>query len=237
MSSSDARGAGRGDRRWDARRRPGRRAGRPRPPGGAAGGRPEPRRTDLGLDPADPRRSGDLGPLLPRGSRPGPPRDRAAEPARPRRLAALRHRALRAARRRTGSPDVQRAGPAAPAGSRPAVPRPGRRHRRRSARCCPSPAATGRPRRTGCVAGPDRPRPATLWLPLLRAKLGEEAERASARFIRSTFRRLLVARLRGGDGDRFGWVEGGYAAVLGRLAAELEACGRAMSAPGPRPPP
>ncbi|MFZ0159073.1 MAG: FAD-dependent oxidoreductase, partial [Kineosporiaceae bacterium] len=64
-----------------------------------------------------------------------------------------------------------------------------------------------------------------LWLPLLRAKLGEEAERASARFIRSTFRRLLIARLRGGDGDRFGWVEGGYAAVLERLAIELAASG------------
>ena len=64
-----------------------------------------------------------------------------------------------------------------------------------------------------------------LWLPLLRAKLGEQAEHASARFIRSTFRRLLVARLRGGDGDRFGYVSGGYAGVLGRLAEELAAAG------------
>lgn len=64
-----------------------------------------------------------------------------------------------------------------------------------------------------------------LWLPLLRAKLGERAEEASARFIRSTFRRLLVARLRGGDGDRFGWVEGGYSAVLGRLGDRLTAAG------------
>ncbi len=64
-----------------------------------------------------------------------------------------------------------------------------------------------------------------LWLPLLRAKLGASAERASARFIRSTFRRLLVARLRGGDGDRFGWVDGGYAAVLERLAIELDGAG------------
>ncbi len=64
-----------------------------------------------------------------------------------------------------------------------------------------------------------------LWRPLLRAKLGEEADQASARFIRSTFRRLLLARLRGGDGDRFGWVEGGYAAILGRLAAALADAG------------
>jgi hypothetical protein len=60
-----------------------------------------------------------------------------------------------------------------------------------------------------------------LWLPLLRAKLGEQAELASARFIRSTFRRLFVARLRGGDGDQFGSVDGGYATVLQRLAERL----------------
>jgi protoporphyrinogen oxidase/peptidoglycan/xylan/chitin deacetylase (PgdA/CDA1 family) len=64
-----------------------------------------------------------------------------------------------------------------------------------------------------------------LWLPLLRAKLGESAEQASGRFIRSTFRRLLVARLKGGDGDRFGWVEGGYASVLGAYADRLAGLG------------
>jgi len=64
-----------------------------------------------------------------------------------------------------------------------------------------------------------------LWLPLLRAKLGESAEQASGRFIRSTFRRLLVARLKGGDGDRFGWVEGGYATVLGAYADRLTTLG------------
>lgn len=65
----------------------------------------------------------------------------------------------------------------------------------------------------------------SLWAPLLRAKLGEMADTASSTFIRSTFRRLLIARLRGGDGDRFGWVEGGYAAVLDRLAGDLSAQG------------
>ena len=64
-----------------------------------------------------------------------------------------------------------------------------------------------------------------LWLPLLRAKLGESAEQASGRFIRSTFRRLLVARLKGGDGDRFGWVEGGYASVLGAYGERLTTLG------------
>jgi protoporphyrinogen oxidase len=61
-----------------------------------------------------------------------------------------------------------------------------------------------------------------LWLPLLRAKLGRAAERASAVFIWSTMRRLVLARFQGRDGDRFGHVPGGYAAVLGAMATALE---------------
>jgi protoporphyrinogen oxidase len=61
-----------------------------------------------------------------------------------------------------------------------------------------------------------------LWLPLLRAKLGRAAERASAVFIWSTMRRLVMARFQGRDGDRFGHVPGGYAAVLGAMAQTLE---------------
>jgi protoporphyrinogen oxidase len=64
-----------------------------------------------------------------------------------------------------------------------------------------------------------------LWLPLLRAKLGRSAERASAVFIWSTIRRLVLARFQGRDGDRFGHVPGGYAVVLGALAASLEQSG------------
>lgn len=64
-----------------------------------------------------------------------------------------------------------------------------------------------------------------LWLPLLRAKLGRSAERASAVFIWSTMRRLVSARFQGRDGDRFGHVPGGYAAVLGTLADRLVADG------------
>jgi protoporphyrinogen oxidase len=66
---------------------------------------------------------------------------------------------------------------------------------------------------------------ARLWLPLLRAKLGRCAERASAVFIWSTIRRLLSARVQGRDGDRFGHVRGGYANVLQALAARLAAEG------------
>ncbi|SDO37981.1 Protoporphyrinogen oxidase [Klenkia soli] len=61
----------------------------------------------------------------------------------------------------------------------------------------------------------------TLWAPLLRAKLGVHADAASSVFIRSTFARLVRARLAGGSGDRFGQVTGGYATVLGRLADRL----------------
>lgn len=53
-----------------------------------------------------------------------------------------------------------------------------------------------------------------LWAPLLRAKLGTRAEEASSVFIRSTFKRLAGARLRGGTGDRFGVVEGGWGTIL-----------------------
>jgi protoporphyrinogen oxidase len=64
-----------------------------------------------------------------------------------------------------------------------------------------------------------------LWLPLLRAKLGRSADRASAVFIWSTIRRLVFARFEGRDGDRFGHVPGGYATVLGTLARALSAAG------------
>jgi protoporphyrinogen oxidase len=67
-----------------------------------------------------------------------------------------------------------------------------------------------------------------LWLPLLRAKLGRSAERASAVFIWSTMRRLVTARFQGGDGDRFGHVPGGYAAVLAALAGALGTAGVAV---------
>ncbi len=60
-----------------------------------------------------------------------------------------------------------------------------------------------------------------LWRHLLRAKLGSAAGQVSARFIIATLRRLLTARRRTGGGERFGYVEGGYAAVLERLCQRL----------------
>lgn len=64
-----------------------------------------------------------------------------------------------------------------------------------------------------------------LWRPMLRAKLGVRAPEASSRFIRSTFKRLLRARLSGGTGDRFGTVRGGYRTVLGRWRTVVEGRG------------
>ncbi len=53
-----------------------------------------------------------------------------------------------------------------------------------------------------------------IWLPLLRAKLGEAHERVAASFIRATVARLYAARRAGLDRERFGYVRGGYAVVL-----------------------
>lgn len=64
-----------------------------------------------------------------------------------------------------------------------------------------------------------------FWEPLLAAKLGPYARVAGADFLRSTFRRLALARFQGGDGDLFGVVPGGYARVLDAAAAQLEALG------------
>ena len=63
-----------------------------------------------------------------------------------------------------------------------------------------------------------------MWRHLLRAKLGDLAPRASARFVHATLRRLATARRAGGS-DRFGFVDGGYAVVLDRLCAALRTRG------------
>jgi protoporphyrinogen oxidase len=61
-----------------------------------------------------------------------------------------------------------------------------------------------------------------LWRPMLRAKLGVRAPEASSRFIRSTFKRLVRARLSGRNGDLFGTVRGGYRTVLERWRTAVE---------------
>jgi protoporphyrinogen oxidase len=67
-----------------------------------------------------------------------------------------------------------------------------------------------------------------IWLPLLRAKLGEAHERVAASFIRATVARLYAARRSGLDRERFGYVRGGYAVVLARFAQALARRGIAV---------
>jgi protoporphyrinogen oxidase len=64
-----------------------------------------------------------------------------------------------------------------------------------------------------------------FWLPLLRAKLGDNYAVTSAAFIWTTIQRLYAARRRGLKKELFGYVRGGYARVNARLAEELSTHG------------
>ncbi len=65
-----------------------------------------------------------------------------------------------------------------------------------------------------------------LWRPLLRAKLGDNASRASAAFIWSSIRRLYLARQGVQKVEQLGFVKnGGYARILNALRDELVARG------------
>jgi protoporphyrinogen oxidase len=61
-----------------------------------------------------------------------------------------------------------------------------------------------------------------IWLPLLRAKLGENYKKASAAFIWAIIARMYAARRAGMKKEMFGYVPGGYATVLEHLSARLE---------------
>jgi protoporphyrinogen oxidase len=56
-----------------------------------------------------------------------------------------------------------------------------------------------------------------IWLPLLKAKLGECYQRTSASFIWATIARMYAARRTGLKKEMFGYAPGGYAHVLKRL--------------------
>jgi protoporphyrinogen oxidase len=60
-----------------------------------------------------------------------------------------------------------------------------------------------------------------IWLPLLRAKLGENYRKASAAFIWATIARMYAARRTGLKREMFGYVKGGYGRVLERFAEVL----------------
>jgi protoporphyrinogen oxidase len=61
-----------------------------------------------------------------------------------------------------------------------------------------------------------------IWLPLLRAKLGEAYRKTSAAFIWAHTARMYKARRSGQKKEMFGYVPGGYARILDRLAEVLE---------------
>jgi len=61
-----------------------------------------------------------------------------------------------------------------------------------------------------------------IWLPLLRAKLGENYQKASAAFIWTTIARMYAARRTGLKKEMFGYVPGGYARILECFARKLE---------------
>jgi protoporphyrinogen oxidase len=64
-----------------------------------------------------------------------------------------------------------------------------------------------------------------IWLPLLKAKLGDAYRKTSASFIWSHTQRMYKARRSGQKKEMFGYVPGGYARILDRLAEVLEAEG------------
>jgi protoporphyrinogen oxidase len=65
----------------------------------------------------------------------------------------------------------------------------------------------------------------TIWRPLLLAKLGDRYKQASAAFIWAIIVRLYAARRAGLGAERFGYLPGGYARLLGALQTKLESLG------------
>lgn len=61
-----------------------------------------------------------------------------------------------------------------------------------------------------------------IWLPLLRAKLGENYRKASAAFIWAIIARMYAARRSGRKQEQFGYVPGGYARIIAAFKRELE---------------
>lgn len=64
-----------------------------------------------------------------------------------------------------------------------------------------------------------------IWLPLLKSKLGDNYQLASAAFIWTTIQRMYAARRSGLKTEMFGYVDGGYESVLTRYAEHLKAMG------------
>jgi protoporphyrinogen oxidase len=60
-----------------------------------------------------------------------------------------------------------------------------------------------------------------IWLPLLRAKLGENYHKTSAAFIWATIDRMYAARRTGLKKEMFGYMSGGYARILDAFTQRL----------------
>jgi protoporphyrinogen oxidase len=60
-----------------------------------------------------------------------------------------------------------------------------------------------------------------IWLPLLRAKLGDSYQQTSAAFIWATIQRMYAARKSGLKKEMFGYVRGGYARILESFQTKL----------------
>lgn len=63
-----------------------------------------------------------------------------------------------------------------------------------------------------------------IWLPLLKAKLGENYKSTSAAFIWATIQRLYAARKSGLKKEMFGYVTGGYEKINAAFANHLTKC-------------
>jgi protoporphyrinogen oxidase len=66
---------------------------------------------------------------------------------------------------------------------------------------------------------------AKIWLPLLKAKLGDNYKSTSASFIWSTIQRMYAARRSGLKKEMFGYVNGGYENINTRFVKHLEDVG------------
>ena len=64
-----------------------------------------------------------------------------------------------------------------------------------------------------------------MWLPLLRSKLGDNAEKASAAFIWAIIARMYKARQSGLKKEMFGYLPGGYARMLAAYETRLRSMG------------
>lgn len=64
-----------------------------------------------------------------------------------------------------------------------------------------------------------------IWLPLLKAKLGDNYKNTSAAFIWATIQRMYAARKSGLKKEMFGYVTGGYEKINNRFATHLSEIG------------